>query len=128
MFLSPQGADRGKGNTNGSYRYNAFFSCAKDCGIFAPFSRLRPSVPSPVSPPISEPSPQLETEELISGDRVTFFISDKCRHGMVVDVQEKDGQHIVRISTVSNISPLCLGGPKKCKRKKNATNGLKRVK
>ncbi|XP_076583196.1 ubiquitin carboxyl-terminal hydrolase CYLD [Chaetodon auriga] len=94
-----QGADKGKGNTNGSYRSKALFSCAKDCGIFAPFSKLRPAVSSPLSPSIPEPSPQLETEELLPGDRVTFFISNKCRHGMVVDVQENGGQHTVRIST-----------------------------
>ncbi|XP_070764624.1 ubiquitin carboxyl-terminal hydrolase CYLD [Enoplosus armatus] len=81
-----QGEDKGKGNTNGTYMYKTLFSCVKDGGIFAPFSRVKP---------VSQP----ETEALIPGDRVTYFISDKCRHGMVVDVQEKDGKHIVRIST-----------------------------
>lgn len=104
MLLSPQGEDKGKGNTNGSYQNKALFSCPEDCGIFVPFSRLKPVVPSSVSPPGPKPSTQLEHEELTAGDRVTYFISNKCRHGMVVDVQEKSGQTIVRISTVSLIS------------------------
>lgn len=104
MLLSPQGEDKGKGNTTGSYQSKTLFSCPKDCGIFAPFSRLKPVVPSSLSPTSPKPSAQPETEELIAGDRVTYFISDKCRHGMVVDVQEKGGQFIVRISTVSSIS------------------------
>ncbi len=104
LLLSQQGSDKGKGNTDGSYQSKTLFSCAKHCGIFAPFSRVRPVVPSSLSPSVPEPSPQPETEELYSGDRVTYFIGDKCRHGMVVDVQEKSGQHFVRISTVSNIS------------------------
>ncbi|XP_044055834.1 ubiquitin carboxyl-terminal hydrolase CYLD isoform X2 [Siniperca chuatsi] len=94
-----QGADKGKGNTDGSYQHKTLFSCVKDCGIFAPFSRVRPADPSSLSPSVPKPSPQPETEKLIPGDRVTYFISDKCRHGMVVDVQEKGGQQIVRIST-----------------------------
>lgn len=117
MLLSPQGEDKGKGNTNGSYQYKPFFSCPNDCGIFAPFSRLRPVVPSSSSPSINKPSAQLEPEELIAGDRVTYFISNKCRHGMVVDVQEKGGQTIVRISTVSTF--FKFKWYKKSKRKKN---------
>lgn len=90
------GEDKGKGNNNGSYEYKPFFSCAKDCGIFVPFSRIRPVVPSSLSPTSPAHS---QTEELAPGDRVTYFIGDKCRHGMVVDVQENGGEHIVRIST-----------------------------
>ncbi|KAF3690467.1 Ubiquitin carboxyl-terminal hydrolase CYLD [Channa argus] len=89
-----QGPDKGKGNTNGMYGYKEFFPCPKDCGIFAPFSRVRPLVPSSLSP-----SPQPQTEELSPGDRVTYITNNICRHGMVVDVQERDGQHVVRIST-----------------------------
>lgn len=101
MLLSPQGADKGKGETDGSHHCKTLFSCAKNCGIFAPFSKVRPVCPR--SPSTPEPSSLPGTECINPGDRVTYFISDKCRHGMVVDVQEKDGQHFVRISTVSNI-------------------------
>ncbi|XP_069376421.1 ubiquitin carboxyl-terminal hydrolase CYLD [Paralichthys olivaceus] len=92
-----QGADRGKGDNNGSHHHETLFSCAKDCGIFVPFSRVRPLVPSSLTP--SAPEPQPQTEELSSGDRVTYFIGDTCGHGMVVDMLEKDGQSFVRIST-----------------------------
>ncbi|XP_022064107.2 ubiquitin carboxyl-terminal hydrolase CYLD [Acanthochromis polyacanthus] len=94
-----QGEDRKKGNTDGSFGYRTFFSCDRKCGIFAPFSRVRPLVPSSLSPTHPDPSPQPQSDELTPGDRVTYFINDTCRHGMVVDVQEKDGQHMVQIST-----------------------------
>ncbi|XP_068581144.1 ubiquitin carboxyl-terminal hydrolase CYLD [Cebidichthys violaceus] len=91
-----QGEDKGKGNTDGSFQYKTLFSCKKDCGIFAPFSRVRPVVPSSLSPSNPEHS---QTDELAPGDRVTYFIGDKCRNGMVLLVQEKDGEPSVRIST-----------------------------
>ncbi|KAK9519743.1 hypothetical protein VZT92_022452 [Zoarces viviparus] len=91
-----QGDDRGKGNTDGIYQYKTLFSCEKDCGIFAPFSRVRPVVPSSLSPSNLELS---QTDELAPGDRVTYFIGNECRHGMVLYVQEKDGEPSVRIST-----------------------------
>ncbi|XP_034438105.1 ubiquitin carboxyl-terminal hydrolase CYLD isoform X1 [Hippoglossus hippoglossus] len=92
-----QGADRGQGDTDGSHQRETLFSCAKDCGVFVPFSRVRPLVPSSLSP--SGPEPQPRTEELSSGDRVTYYTSNKTGHGMVVDVLETEGKHFVRIST-----------------------------
>ncbi|XP_040896761.1 ubiquitin carboxyl-terminal hydrolase CYLD [Toxotes jaculatrix] len=89
-----QGADRGKGNTDGMYKYEFLFTCSEDCGIFAPFSTVRPLVPSSLSP-----SPQLQGEELCLGDSVTYFTSDKCCHGLVVGAQEKDGKRFVQILT-----------------------------
>ncbi|KAM6922029.1 ubiquitin carboxyl-terminal hydrolase CYLD [Xenentodon cancila] len=97
VFL--QGADRGKGITDGTFKYKSFFSCEKKCGVFAPFFRVRPLDLTSLSPPIPEAPPELQTEELCPGDRVTYFIGDECRHGMVVDVQHEDGKHTVRIST-----------------------------
>ncbi|XP_054459070.1 ubiquitin carboxyl-terminal hydrolase CYLD [Anoplopoma fimbria] len=91
-----QGEDRGKGNTDGTFQSKTFFSCKKDCGIFATFARVRPVVPSSLTPSNPEHS---QTDQLFSGDRVTCFIGDNIRHGMVLNVQEKDGKHIVRIST-----------------------------
>lgn len=95
-FLLLQGPDRGQGSTDGKYRGSKLFKCEKDCGIFAPFNRVSLSSPS-----LHEPPPQ--TEELRLGDRVTYFIGGKCRHGMVLDLPEVDGQQFVQISTVSNI-------------------------
>uniref|UniRef100_A0A8D3B0Y7 Ubiquitin carboxyl-terminal hydrolase CYLD n=1 Tax=Scophthalmus maximus TaxID=52904 RepID=A0A8D3B0Y7_SCOMX len=89
-----QGADRGKGPTN---LHDISHSCAKDCSIFAPFSRVRPLVPSSLSPPaVPDPPQSLQTEELAVGDRVTYFLGDILGHGMVL---EKDGTSYVRIST-----------------------------
>lgn len=84
-----QGEDRGKGKSDGSYNYRTHFSCAKKCGIFATFSQIQPVVSSSLT----------QTEALTEGDRVTYFTNDKCRHGMVVALQEKDGAQMVRIST-----------------------------
>ncbi|KAM4548560.1 ubiquitin carboxyl-terminal hydrolase CYLD [Odontesthes bonariensis] len=93
-----QGADRGKGKADGTFGHKKLFPCEKKCGVFAPFSRVRPVVPSSLSPSIAEPPIQTQTDELSPGDRVTYFMNGKCRHGMVVEVQEEDGMH-VRIST-----------------------------
>ncbi|XP_071394811.1 ubiquitin carboxyl-terminal hydrolase CYLD [Centroberyx affinis] len=94
-----QGADKGKGPTDGTYRLKTLFKCKKDCGIFAPFSRVRPVVPSSLSPAVPQPAPQAQTDHLNIGDRVTFFMDDHCGHGMVMDLQERDGQQFVHIST-----------------------------
>lgn len=124
-----QGKDKGKGDTDGTHRYKTLFSCPKDCGIFAPFSRVRPVVPSTLSPSIPEHSPQLDTEELTPGDRVTYFTNDKCRHGMVVELREEDGKHVVRISTVSNVLFFNFNQSKNIWKKNNSdTNYLRRVK
>lgn len=90
LFFFLQGADRGKGHSDGYYAHKKRFSCERNCGIFAPFSRIR-----------LFPSSQPQIEEITLGERVTYFINNKCHHGMVVDVQEEDGQHYVQISTVS---------------------------
>lgn len=95
--LIPQGKDAGKGNTDGTINYKKFFHCPKDCGIFVPFSQI-----ITLSPSTTNLSAHLDIEELSVGDRVTYFTTDKCRHGMVMDVKEKDGQIMVRISTVSS--------------------------
>ncbi|XP_010764854.1 ubiquitin carboxyl-terminal hydrolase CYLD [Notothenia coriiceps] len=90
-----QGEDRGKGHTDGSYRNTTFFACEKYSGIFAPFSRVRPVVPSSLSPSVPKHSAQTEAEGLNVGDRVTYFIDEKCRHGMVLYLQGDS----VKIST-----------------------------
>ncbi|XP_017289779.1 ubiquitin carboxyl-terminal hydrolase CYLD [Kryptolebias marmoratus] len=94
-----QGEDKGKGNNNGIFGHKQHFTCEKNCGVFAPFSRVRPVAPSSLLRAMSEPSAQPETEELSPGDRVTYFTKDKSHHGMVVSVEEEDGKPYVRIST-----------------------------
>uniref|UniRef100_A0A3Q4MCR2 ubiquitinyl hydrolase 1 n=1 Tax=Neolamprologus brichardi TaxID=32507 RepID=A0A3Q4MCR2_NEOBR len=86
------GADRGKGRCDGTYRNERYFKCDKNCGIFAPFNRV-----SSLLPPVQKPS--LQTEGLQLGDRVTYFVDDKCRHGMVLALLEMDGRCFVQIST-----------------------------
>lgn len=94
-----QDPDKGKGDTDGTYGVRTLFSCPKKCGVFAPFSRVRPLVPSSLSSSIHQPSPQPEEEELMIGDRVMYFVDENICHGMVLNVLEKDGGCFVRIST-----------------------------
>ncbi|MED6293324.1 hypothetical protein CHARACLAT_009495, partial [Characodon lateralis] len=94
-----QGADKGKGSTNGTFSSKKCFSCEKNCGVFAPFSRVRPVVPTSHSPSMSTHHTQQQTEGIIPGDSVVFFINDEFRFGMVVDIQEEAGTPMVRIST-----------------------------
>uniref|UniRef100_A0A8K9XFN0 ubiquitinyl hydrolase 1 n=1 Tax=Oncorhynchus mykiss TaxID=8022 RepID=A0A8K9XFN0_ONCMY len=108
-----QGEDKGKGPTDGTYLSKTLFSCKKDCGIFAPFSRVKPmfSKPKLVSKCLTFPAAQLATQPssqqahhqpLSTGDRVTFFMDEDILHGMVMDLEEKEGKTLVIISTVSN--------------------------
>ncbi|XP_058494803.1 ubiquitin carboxyl-terminal hydrolase CYLD [Solea solea] len=94
-----QGADKGKGTCNGKHQYKDYFSCEKKCAVFVPFSKVRPLVPISLTPTAPEPPPQQQTEALLPGDRVTYFIEDKFGHGMVVDVLKEDGERFVQIST-----------------------------
>ncbi|KAM9365577.1 ubiquitin carboxyl-terminal hydrolase CYLD isoform 2-T2 [Pholidichthys leucotaenia] len=87
------------GHTDGRYRLRKLFQCDQNCGVFAPFTRVKPLLPSSWSSPIPKSSPELQTGELKYGDRVTYFPDNKCRYGSVVDVQERDGQHFVLIAT-----------------------------
>lgn len=51
---------------------------------------------------MSDPHTQPEAGALSPGDRVVFFVDNKCRHGMVVQLEEENGKQYVRISTVSD--------------------------
>lgn len=105
-----QGADKGKGKTNGTYKNKQRFTCDKDCGVFAPFSRIRPVAAGSLSRAMSDPHSQPDSGALAPGDRVVFFVDNKCRHGMVVHVEEENGKQYVRISTVSDpssVSSVC---------------------
>ncbi|XP_077439768.1 ubiquitin carboxyl-terminal hydrolase CYLD isoform X2 [Vanacampus margaritifer] len=89
-----QGEDKGKGNTDGRYNNQTLFTCAQDCGIFAPFSKVQPRRSAD-----PESASGWQTQMPVAGDRVTYFIEDFCCYGMVLNVQEKDGKHFVLIST-----------------------------
>lgn len=96
-----KGEDRGKGHNNGTFGYRTFFSCEKNCGVFAPFSRVRPVVPTFLSPSMANLKTQQQIQDLSPGDSVFFFINEKYRFGIVLNIQEEGGQPIVQISTVS---------------------------
>ncbi|XP_005944205.1 ubiquitin carboxyl-terminal hydrolase CYLD [Haplochromis burtoni] len=87
-----QGPDRRKGYCDGTYGGERYFKCDKNCGVFTPFNRV-----SSLLPPVHKPS--LQSERLELGDRVTCFIDDKFRYGMVLDLLEIGGQCFVQIST-----------------------------
>ncbi|XP_054646827.1 ubiquitin carboxyl-terminal hydrolase CYLD [Dunckerocampus dactyliophorus] len=97
-----QGDDKGKGDTDGSFQHETLFTCDKNCGLFAPFSRVQPSLSKPFTPSVKDPCSPPGTEQPVPGDRVTYFIEDYCLHGMVVNVHEKDGKGFVLISTDSD--------------------------
>ncbi|KAJ8389015.1 hypothetical protein AAFF_G00124120 [Aldrovandia affinis] len=89
-----QGKDKGKGCNDGKYGSEKLFTCSKDCGVFAPFTRVRPCATTP---------PQTPGETLAVGDRVTFFMNDDgSRNGMVMELKEKDNETLVVISPDMN--------------------------
>ncbi|XP_026789182.3 ubiquitin carboxyl-terminal hydrolase CYLD isoform X1 [Pangasianodon hypophthalmus] len=93
-----QGEDKGKGQSDGTYRYKSHFKCQKDCGVFVPFTRIRP-----LHPKLSAPwagIPENLTQTLSVGDRVTYILDDKsdCQHGMVLNPM-KDGMILISTDT-----------------------------
>ncbi|KAI4880818.1 hypothetical protein NFI96_031833 [Prochilodus magdalenae] len=81
-----QGEDRGKGQCDGRYSYRTYFECQKNCGIFAPFNRIKPAH-----------SKASDHEQFSFGDRVVYITSAERRHGMVVKLMKETG--MVMIST-----------------------------
>uniref|UniRef100_A0AAR2JBJ3 ubiquitinyl hydrolase 1 n=1 Tax=Pygocentrus nattereri TaxID=42514 RepID=A0AAR2JBJ3_PYGNA len=97
-----QGEDTGKGENDGTYQFKTFFTCQKNCGIFAPFNRINPmhTKPSCFCHATLSGLPETPIEKFSVGDRVVYFIGSEHRHGMVVKLDEEKGT--VLISTVSH--------------------------
>lgn len=53
-----KGLDRGKGHCDGSFQNKRCFSCEKNCGVFAPFSRV--TAVEHLTSPQPDPRPRLE--------------------------------------------------------------------
>lgn len=80
---------------DGKFGSERHFTCSKNCGVFAPFTIVRPRDPKPQeSPkPLQDPA-----GTLVLGDRVTFFLNDdSSRNGMVLALEG----NVVVISPVS---------------------------
>ncbi|XP_014844782.1 PREDICTED: ubiquitin carboxyl-terminal hydrolase CYLD-like [Poecilia mexicana] len=90
---------KGKGKTDGTFGFKTYFLCEKNCGVFAPFSRVKPLAPTPLSPSMAMLHSQQQTQNIFPGDNVYFFIDGKYRFGIVLHIQEDGGQPIVQIST-----------------------------
>ncbi|XP_015243787.1 PREDICTED: ubiquitin carboxyl-terminal hydrolase CYLD-like [Cyprinodon variegatus] len=73
-----QGEDRGKGNTDGTYGFQKRFSCEKNCGIFAPFCRVKPLAPTLHSPSKSDLHYEQQTQEIFPGDIKPSNIKKRC--------------------------------------------------
>ncbi|XP_067314522.1 ubiquitin carboxyl-terminal hydrolase CYLD [Pseudorasbora parva] len=96
-----QGKDAGKGQNDGSYHLKTYFTCPRNSGIFAPFSRIKPMDEKPSAPslPIQSSLSMTSTEPLIVGDRVTFFGDKNVHHGMVMAIKDEPDGKMVLIST-----------------------------
>ncbi|KAK7144803.1 hypothetical protein R3I94_011026 [Phoxinus phoxinus] len=96
-----QGEDTGKGQNDGSYLHKNYFTCPKNSGIFAPFTRIKPADHKPSAPPLPAQSPPsiTSTEPLNVGDRVTFFGDKNAHHGMVMAIKDSPDGKMVLIST-----------------------------
>ncbi|XP_036417691.1 ubiquitin carboxyl-terminal hydrolase CYLD [Colossoma macropomum] len=93
-----QGEDKGRGRNDGTYQFKTYFTCQKNCGIFAPFNRINPvhTKPSGFSHATQSGLPE-SAEKFSVGDRVVYFIGSERRHGMVVELDEE--KSMVLIST-----------------------------
>lgn len=95
----PQEEGEEQRGSNGAYLYEAPFNCPSSRWVHVPFTKVRPEVPGS-----SVTRGPMEAVQLSAGDRVTYVLTDECRHGMVLGVKERSGQTVVQISTVSKWS------------------------
>uniref|UniRef100_A0A9J7Y1T2 ubiquitinyl hydrolase 1 n=1 Tax=Cyprinus carpio carpio TaxID=630221 RepID=A0A9J7Y1T2_CYPCA len=103
-----QGEDKGKGQNDGSFSYKTYFTCPKNSGIFAPFTRIKPVYHKPSAPllPTQSSLSITTTEPLKAGDRVTFFGDKNAHHGMVMDIKDHPDGKMVLISTVNETEKM----------------------
>ncbi|XP_016135769.1 uncharacterized protein [Sinocyclocheilus grahami] len=96
-----QGEDKGKGQNDGSYLHKTYFTCPKNSGIFAPFTRIKPvdHKPSALPLPTQSSVSMTSTEPLKVGDRVTFLGDINDHHGMIMDIKDSPDGKMVLIST-----------------------------
>ncbi|XP_060723550.1 ubiquitin carboxyl-terminal hydrolase CYLD [Tachysurus vachellii] len=88
------GEDKGKGRNDGRFGHKIRFECQKDCGVFVPFTRIKPLHPKPSAPWVGileDP-----THALSVGDRITYIPDDQneCQHGMILKFKS-DGMILV---------------------------------
>uniref|UniRef100_A0A8C2KRL1 ubiquitinyl hydrolase 1 n=1 Tax=Cyprinus carpio TaxID=7962 RepID=A0A8C2KRL1_CYPCA len=103
-----QGEDKGKGQNDGSFSHKTYFTCPKNSGIFAPFTRIKPVYHKPSAPllPTQSSLSITTTEPLKAGDRVTFFGDKNAHHGMVMDIKDHPDGKMVLISTVNETEKM----------------------
>ncbi|XP_042614336.1 ubiquitin carboxyl-terminal hydrolase CYLD-like isoform X2 [Cyprinus carpio] len=96
-----QEGDKNKGQNDGSYLHKIYFTCPKNSGIFAPFTRIKPVDHKPSGPPLPTQSSlsMTSTEPLKVGDRVTFLGKINDHHGMIMDIKDSPDGKMVLIST-----------------------------
>ncbi|XP_052455629.1 ubiquitin carboxyl-terminal hydrolase CYLD [Carassius gibelio] len=96
-----QGEDKEKGQNDGSYLHQTYFTCPKNSGIFAPFTRIKPVDHKPSAPllPTQSSLSMTSTEPLKVGDRVTFLSDINDHHGMIMDIKDSPDGKMVLIST-----------------------------
>lgn len=87
--------------SNGTYMYEPSFNSPKSSWLYVPFTKVRPVIPGSSAPSVHVEAVHVEAVQLCAGDRVTYVLTDECRHGMVLGVKERSGQTVVQISTVS---------------------------
>lgn len=115
----PQEEGEEQRGSNGAYLYEAPFNRPRSGWVHVPFTKVRPEVPGS-----SVTGVPMEAVQLSAGDRVTYVLTDECRHGMVLGVKERSGQTVVQISTVSKWNRCNAGVPLK---KSTATGGTHRM-
>ncbi|XP_066572246.1 ubiquitin carboxyl-terminal hydrolase CYLD [Amia ocellicauda] len=96
-----QGKDEGKGQNDGSFGATQFFRCTKNCGIFAPFTRIRPppAPPGDLPLPTSPRAPPSQLEPLQPGDRVHWFLEgNSVQQGVVRRLQRVEERTSVLIT------------------------------
>ncbi|XP_069813102.1 ubiquitin carboxyl-terminal hydrolase CYLD-like isoform X2 [Dendropsophus ebraccatus] len=76
-----EGEGEGRGNMDGSYKGMTFFKCKKNSGLLLPFNKV---IFSGAPPPDDAGATYLQTGSVNPGDKVSFFVEDSIKRGIVV--------------------------------------------
>ncbi|MEE6513713.1 hypothetical protein FKM82_021504, partial [Ascaphus truei] len=93
-----EGEGDGKGQNDGSYKGMTFFKCKKNSGLFLPLNQVLFSGTLQTED-TGSPSSQTDAVSAVSpGDKVTFYVEDSIKRGIVMILNNQGSDNFVEVS------------------------------